>query len=232
MAEHSSYPFFSTRRPIGLMLIVLSVLAIFAEGGVHLSLIDPNDAAATAANFAAQGPLFAFAFAAYLLAYAIDVPVAVLFHRLLSRVDGTVSLLAMAFRLVYAAIVIAVLLSFFAGVEILANPAYAGLGDPVRQGLALFWFNLFGAGFAMALVIFGFHLLILGWLLARSGEVPVWLGGLIGLGGASYLIDNLSVFVAPSLHVLGTPVFVALGMAELVLALWLVFVPAPRRPLP
>lgn len=217
------------QRAVGLVIVVIAVLAIFAEMSVRATLVISDDAATTAANVIANQTLFNGAFAAYLVAYALDVPVAVLFFRILKSAGENLSRLAMAFRLVYAAIVIAVLLNFHAGIDLLTNPTYAGLDETLRQDLALQAFNTFGNGFAMSLVVFGFHLLLVGWLFLRTRQVPRWLAALVALAGVAYIVDNLLVFLAPALHEAIAPVVMVLAMSELVLGIWLLVAPGRSR---
>ncbi|MCB1517397.1 MAG: DUF4386 domain-containing protein [Hyphomicrobiaceae bacterium] len=217
------------QRAVGLVIFIIAGLAIFAEMSVRATLVISGDAGATAANVIANQTLFNGAFAAYLLAYTLDVPVAVLFFRILKSAGENLSRLAMAFRLVYAAIVVAVLLNFHSGIDLLTNPAYAALDQTVRQDLALQAFNTFENGFAMSLVVFGFHLLLVGWLFFRTRQVPRWLATLVALAGVAYIVDNLLVFLAPALHEAIAPFVMVLAMSELVLGIWLLVAPGHSR---
>jgi hypothetical protein len=159
---------------------------------------------AAAAGFAALGAHGAPGLVGYLVAFLCDVPVAIFFYVLLEPVGRTLSLTAAAFRLVYAAVAGAALLTY--------------LGDLTR----------FSDGFSLALVFFGVHLLLLGWLLWRSPIFPRIFGPLIVLAGASYLVNSLSHLLAPALNA-GIARFLTIpAMAELALALWMVLF--SRRP--
>lgn len=76
----------------------------------------------------------------------------------------------------------------------------------------------FTAVWDAGLILFGFHLLVVGWLAYRSGYVPRWLSVLVAIAGVGYVVDSLGALVTflPSTSA-STVTFVG----ELLLALWL-----------
>ena len=183
----------------------------------------PGDPAATAANIAAEPGRYRLGLLGYFLAFLLDVPVAVLLYALLRRAGRTMALTAMAFRLVYTAMVGASLLAYAgAGVILEGTTIASGLGAASRVELASLSLALFDSGFTLSLGFFGVHLGLLGVLLWRSRLVPRFLGAVIGAGGVAYLIDTVTVFGAPQVNAAIAPVLVVLAMAEVILALWLV----------
>ncbi|MEZ4380102.1 MAG: DUF4386 domain-containing protein [Nannocystaceae bacterium] len=209
-------------RLAGALLLVMTVAAIFAEIGTRAAMFVAGDAAATAARILEAPDHFRLGFVGYLVAFLCDVPVAVLFYALLRPVARTWALTAAAFRLVYTAIVGAVLLHYASALIVLQDPGLAALGDAQREAMALAHLQLFDAGFHLALVFFGVHLALLGGLFLRSRQLPTALAALVTLGGAAYLVDNLAYFVAPALQAAIAPIVGVLAMAEVLLALWLV----------
>ncbi|TMR99871.1 DUF4386 domain-containing protein [Nonomuraea basaltis] len=210
-------------RITGGLLLVIAASALFAEFFVRSTLVIPGDAPATARAIQASPQLFRLGFLGYLLAFVCDLPVAVLFYVLLRPVNRTLALMAASFRLVYTAIVAAALLPYAGAMILLGGTGYlSAVGTDQRHALALFNLDLFTHGFGAALVFFGVHLGLLGWLLFRSRRIPAVLGILVSLGGLAYVIDGITRFIAPSLHATIVPVLGTLGMAELVLAIWLV----------
>jgi hypothetical protein len=57
--------------------------------------------------------------------------------------------------------------------------------DAVRRGL-----ETFHAIWGPSLAVFGIHLILVGWIAARASYVPRWLGPVVALGGAGYLVDG------------------------------------------
>jgi hypothetical protein len=209
-------------RLAGALLLVMTVAALFAEVGTRAAVFVPGDAHETAARILAAPEQFNRGFVGYLVAYLLDVPVAILFYVLLRPFSRTWSLTAAAFRLVYTAIVSAVLLHYASALIVLQDPGLAALGVAQREALALSHLQLFDAGFHLSLVFFGVHLTLLGGLLLRARLLPTALSALVTLGGAAYLVDNLAYFIAPALKATLGPALAALAMAEVLLALWLV----------
>jgi hypothetical protein len=73
-------------------------------------------------------------------------------------------------------------------------------------------------GLKVAQIFWGLWLLPLGWLVFRSGFLPRWLGILLLIAGAGYLIDLFIGVVFPSVGVTATTVTF---VGELLLPLWL-----------
>jgi hypothetical protein len=142
------------------------------------------------------------AFAGYLIAFALDVPVAVLFAVLLEPAGRRVAIVAAALRVVYAAIATAGLVMYAARFE---------------------------EAFQLALVLFGVHLVLLGWLMTRTAAIPRLVAILVVLAGLSYLANSLTLFLAPALHARIATALVVPAMGELVLAVWLVIRGWPVR---
>ncbi|MCA9658940.1 MAG: DUF4386 domain-containing protein [Myxococcales bacterium] len=209
-------------RLAGALLLVMTVAAIFAEVGTRAAMFVAGDAHETATRILAAPEQFSLGFVGYLVAFLCDVPVAILFYALLRPFTRTWALTAAAFRLVYTAIVGAVLLHYAGALIVLQDPGLAALGVAQREALALSHLQLFDAGFHLSLVFFGVHLTLLGALLLRARLLPTALSALVTLGGVAYLVDNIAYFIAPAVKATLGPVLAALAMAEVLLALWLV----------
>jgi uncharacterized protein DUF4386 len=122
-----------------------------------------------------------------------DVAISVTRYLLLRPVSHTLSLLAAALRLVYSAVLAAVLVNLFDAFRLLTGvQGAAGLPRREPQAMALAALDTFNAGFLLALVLFGVHLLLLGFLLYRSRYVPRVLGALLVAAGAVYIADSLA----------------------------------------
>ncbi len=189
----------------GIGLLVMTILAPFAQFFVLQDLIVPGDAQATAANLMASGGLFRSAILALLIVAILDVVVAWALHLLMGPVNASLSLLAALFRVVYAAI--------FAGA--LTHLMNAGGGDPAQMMQSL---EAFRHGWDIALVIFGLHLLLLGVLMFRSSSRI--LGILVALSGVGYLVDSLGKILVPGYSfTISTFTFVG----EAVLMVWLLW---------
>ena len=105
--------------------------------------------------------------------YTCDVGVALIFYELLKPVSRNVALLAKFFRLVFVAIASANMFNHFAPLIFLSGAAYLSAFKPDQlQALALVFTRLRTFGFDVALVFFGFHCLLVGYLIFRFDFFP------------------------------------------------------------
>lgn len=149
-------------RAAGVLLIGVAVAAGIATVG--MSGVVAGDPAATASALVQGSPNLGAAVLGFMTAFLLDVPVAVLFFALLRSVHPAVAATAAALRAVYAAGAIALLVVLVAPA---ALPGAVGAPDLEAASLALH-----GNAFTVLLAVFGVHLVLLGWLLWRSGELP------------------------------------------------------------
>lgn len=136
---------------------------------------------------------------------ACDTAVALLFYGLLRPVSKNLSLLAAVFRLILVAVLTANSLNYF------------GLLGSIKGAHSSAAFN---AAFDIALVPFGIHCLLTGYLIFRSNFLPRIIGILLALAGLGYL-----TFVWPPLgDRLFVPYILVPGLVgEGSLTLWLIF---------
>jgi hypothetical protein len=116
-------------RATGLLYLVLAVLGMFSAMVLE-SLVVPGDAQATADSILGSRWLFGSSLVTWLAVVVADVAIAVTFYRLLRPVSDTLSLLAAALRLVYAAVLAAVLVNLFDAFRLLTGAhGAASLGE-------------------------------------------------------------------------------------------------------
>jgi hypothetical protein len=209
-------------RVTGLLYLVLAVFGMFSFVVLE-NLVVPGDAATTADNILGSRWLFGSSLVTWIVVVLADVAVAVTLYLLLEPVGRALSLVAAAVRLVYAAILGAVLLNLYDAFRLLTGAERgAGLDAQQRQTMALSALATFSAGFLLALVFFGVHLVALGVLLYRSRYVPRAFGVLLVAAGAGYIADSLAKFFVAGHGGLASAVLVAPAVAgELGLTAWL-----------
>lgn len=206
----------ATRRAglvAGVALLLLAVLAGFGNFVVVEGLVTRGDAARTAADLSASLGTFRLGVAALLGAVALDVVVAWALQVFFRPVDRPLSLLAGAFRLVYAGVFLA------AVVQLARVPGLVGAGGDTMPSQVLARVDSFDRLWSAALLLFGIHLVLLGLLAYRSGYVPRLLGVLLIVAGAGYVLDTtVAALSTGSPFEVSTVTFVG----ELLLAVWLV----------
>ncbi len=213
-------------RVAGLGYLVIIVTGLFAEFFVRSSLIVPGDAGATAANITASQVLFRTGIAGEFIMLAADVLLALALYMVFERVSKGLALLAAFFRLTHASIVGVNLLNTYVPLLFLGNAGFLEVFSPEqRQAMASVFLEAHGFGYVIGLVFFGFHCLVLGYLVTRSRYVPRVLGVLLVLAGAGYLIDGFGRTLLPNYadyEAVFSPIVLAPALVgELSFALWL-----------
>jgi hypothetical protein len=215
-----------TARVAGVLYLIIITAGIFAEFFVRQSLIVPGNAAATAANIMASEGLFRAGIAGDLIMIMCDVALALVFYILLKPVSSSLSLLAAFFRLAQAAILGLNLLNLFLVLQLLSGAGYLTVfGAAQLQALVLFFLKGHSLGYSLGLVFFAFSILVLGYLVFKSGYFPRILGILLIVASLGYLIDSFAGFLWPTYDnyeaIFALVVFLPAFIGELAMCLWL-----------
>ncbi|HEY6515882.1 MAG TPA: DUF4386 domain-containing protein [Steroidobacteraceae bacterium] len=137
-----------------------------------------------------------------LLTMACDAAVALIFYVLFKPVSRKVSLTALVFRLIFVAMMTFASLNYFGALDFLQS---AGSADA------------FNTVYSLALVPFGVHCLLIGYLIYRSEFLTRFLGVLLVVAGLVYV-----TFVSPSFaHHFYPYILIPGAVGEGVLTLWL-----------
>jgi hypothetical protein len=145
-----------------------------------------------------------------------------------SPVDKSISMLAAAFRLVYAGVFMVAVGQLLGVLRLLGNDDHLALFSAGQlHAQALLGINAFSDLWDVGLGLFGLHLLVIGYLAHRSGYVPKFLGILLAIAGLGYVIDSLGVMLSQD----SWPTVAAYTfIGEFLLALWLVIRGRRRTP--
>lgn len=218
------------RRPAaltaGLALILMAIAAAFSYGYAHGSLVVPGDAGATYRNLSSSGSLFAAELFGWVLILIADIAAAWALYLFFRPVQPRLALLGAWLRLVYAAL-LGVAVSNLLFVRNLALPSdtAAALGPDSLQALTTLHLDAFESIWSMGLIVFGGHLLIVGWLAWRSSGVLKAIGLSVGLAGIGYLAVHLCSAFLPQhdrlVAALTAGFVVPMTAGELGLAIWM-----------
>lgn len=210
-------------RTGGLLYLYIIVAAGFAEAFVRSKLIVSGDAAATASNIRAHETLFRFGFAADLSNLACDIALAVILYVLFRPVNRNLALIATFMHVAADTINVAALFFMFGGLRALVDGGFLTGFDPQQvQALSLLMFKLHASGFTISMVFFAISLIILGYLIIRSGYFPKFVGALLLIAGTGYIFNSFARFLAPPVAEALFPWTLLPGFfAELALCLWL-----------
>ncbi len=208
-------------RMAGVFYLITIVMGVFAEVFVRGKLVVRDDAAATAANILAHDSLYRCGLAADLVMLVAYIAVTLLLYVLLKPVNAVVSPLAAFFSLVGIAVLAVNCLNHVAPLLLLTR-THAGFDTAQLQSLALFSLRMHSRGYSISGVFFGVYCVLIGYLAYRSGFLPRFIGVLMAIGGASYLLSSFALFLSPALAAALPDVTVLGGIAELSLTLWLI----------
>jgi len=186
---------------------------------VYPKLVIPGDIERTAQNLSVHGGLFLAAVFCYFISFIGDVVLAWALYVLLAPVNRSLSLLAAWFQLVYAAIALFGTLNLVTAFRLLSTPEYlTAFGTAQLHAQALLLLNSFRYDWSMGLVLFGIHLVLLGYLICRSSYIPRIIGALLVIDGLGWMTNSLSPYLFPNAH-LG---FISITFfGELVFMFWL-----------
>jgi Domain of unknown function (DUF4386) len=186
-------------RIAGFAYLIIIVLAFCANFFVKDRLVAAGDAAATVSNIAGSEGLFRGGVTALVAVFVADAVVAWALYVFFRRVSRDLSLLTAWFRLLYTAISAIALLNLLVAVLLVGGADYAtALGVGQRDAQVLLFLDAYDYGWAIGLVCFGIHLVLLGFLALRSEYVPRILGVLLAVAGLGYLVGSLARFALPN----------------------------------
>ena len=203
----------------GVALLLMSAIAIFGNVVVVDGLVTEGDATQTAADIMASVGTFRLGIASLIAVIALDVVVAWALYRVFSPVSNSLSMLAMAFRLVYSGVFMVAIGHLLGAARLLSNDGYlAAFGADQVNAQAMLEITAFNDIWYVGQFLFGLHLLLIGYLAYRSGYVPRVLGALIAISGLGYTTDSLGAVLSQGSW---TDITTFTFIGEFLLALWL-----------
>lgn len=203
----------------GLAILTMAIAAPFAELFVYPKIVVSGNAAETARNIIANKTLFVSGVFGYVITFICDVVAAWALYVLLKPVNGHLSLVTAWFRLVYAVIALVAIVNLITVFRLLTTPDYLTVFEPNQlYAQVRLLLGEFRSGWSFAILFFGIHLVLLGYLVLRSHYIPSILGAILIITGLGYLITTLGPFFFPNvdLHVARYTFF-----GELIFMLWL-----------
>ncbi len=209
----------------GVGLLAMAILAGYANFSVIQNLVIAGDAKTTAENIIASTGAFRVGVFFFLVVAILDVIVAWALYVLLTPANKSLSLLAAWFRIVYAAIFAIALINLFNALQFFTGAEYLKafeVNQLYAQGMVSI--DAFRSGWDIGLAIFGLHLLVLGYLVFKSGYASKWwsilLSVLLVIAGLGYLADSIGKFLLPNYNA-SIAQFTFIG--EVLLIFWLLW---------
>lgn len=170
-------------------------------------------------NLATHPHLFAAAIVSYVISALGDVVIAWALYHLLAPVHRALAILGSLLQLVYAAVWLSAIANLGLLYRLIDIPVYAQHTSAAELSFqAVGLVGNYRTGWGLGLILFGLHLVVTGWLIARSTYLPRWLGWLLFVDGWAWVADNLSIYLYPNASLGFLQIFFA---AELILMVWL-----------
>ena len=186
-------------RIAGVLYLLVGIFGGFAEGFVEPKMYVAGNAAATASNLLANSGLVRIGFVADLLDPTIFVFLGLTLYLLLKHVNKSVAMAMVVLVAISAGITCLNAVFEFEGLRVATGAVnLAAFGTAGSNALVLLLLDTQHYGIFIAQIFFGLWLVPLGYLAYKSaGWFPKWLGVLLIVGGACYLVDLLAAFLVP-----------------------------------
>ncbi len=202
----------------GIGLLAMTAVAIFANFVVLEGLVTPGNAATTARDVMASETMFRLGILGWFAIAVLDVVVAWALFQVFAPVDAGISRLSAWLRLAYAGVLMVAAGELVGALRLLDGGQHLAVFSAEQlQANALLRIGAFTDLFDAGLILFGLHLLAVGYLAYRSGYVPRVVGVLLGVAGIGYVVDSVTAILGQPTNV-GAVTFIG----EFLLALWLV----------
>jgi hypothetical protein len=186
-------------------------------------LVVDGDAAATAHNILAHELLYRWGYVGDVISCVAFIIYTLLLYDLFRPVSRRLSLLAAVSNLIGEAIQLSVGVFLLAPLIVLKGThSESAVNVAQSQAQALMFLNLYGDGYIISMVVFGIWNILTGYLIFRSTFLPRILGVLLAISGLYYQVNNFAEFLSPAIAARVEPYVFVIGIAELLLASWLV----------
>jgi hypothetical protein len=189
------------------------------------SVVVPGDPAATVGNLMVSESMFRLGMVAETLIILIEIVVSAILYVLLRPVSRPLSLASALARFAQAILQAVNLFTAVPALLLLGGAGYLAAFEPDQlNALVLLFMDVNAFVIIIWGVLFGFHLLLLGYLVYRSGFWPRLLGILLIVGGIGYLLQSYGHLLAPQFdNILATVVIVLSVPGELAFTVWLLW---------
>jgi hypothetical protein len=217
-------------RLAGVLYLFVGIFGGFAEGYVEPKMYAAGNAAATAGNVVANAGLVRLGIISDLLDQTFFIFLALTLYILLKNVNKSVARAMVVLVAIAATITCLNTVFEFEGLRVATGAVNLGAGS---NALVLLLLDTQHYGIFIAQIFFGLWLVPLGYLAYQSrGWFPKWLGILLIVGGACYLVDVFALFLVPNFdNVIHGFITIPSALAEITMVLYLLII-GVRTPKP
>src|SRR5215207_949866 len=194
----------------GVGLLLMAVLSPIAYLNTFQKLVIFDDAALSAQNILNFIGEFRTAIILLFIVAILDIIVAWGLYIVFIPANKKLSALAAWLRVIYGVIFMFAISKLYVALQVLAPDG----------AQAMSFLKAFQSIWDMGLILFGVHLLVLGYLAFSSGYIPKWLGIFLVLASVGYTVDGIGKMLSPD-YSLNLAQFTFIG--EVLLIFWLLW---------
>ena len=194
----------------GVGLLLMAILAPIAYLNTFQKLVIFDNAALSAQNILNSMGEFRTAMMLLFIVAILDIVVAWGLYIVFVPANKNLSALAAWLRVIYGVIFMFAISKLYVALQVLTPDG----------AQAMSFLKAFQSIWDMALILFGFHLLLLGYLALQSGYIPKWLGVFLVLAAVGYIVDGFGKTLSPDYN-LNIAQFTFVG--EVLLIFWLLW---------
>lgn len=208
-------------------LLIMTLAAAFSYGFVHSQILVNTDPLLTFSNLKEASVLFKGEIIGWFVIIITDILVSWGFYLFFLKTDSKIATLGAIFRLSYVAILIIAVIKLIhiSAITLSSNTSSNTINSPITQEQVMALFQQFDHLWSLGLILFGFHLIFIGFLTLKANQVPNLLGILLIIAGTSYVFIHIMHSFFPELqastatleHILGLP----MAVGELSFGIWL-----------
>lgn len=188
----------TNRKPAliaGIALLIMAVVAAFTYGYVHNSLVIPEDTETTVENIKSNGLLFHIEVIGWFFILLLDVIVAWALYLFFKNENQNLSFVMAGLRVIFAIIFAVAIFNLLAVLKI-ANENIELIKDMTVNKI-MKHLESFESIWSFSLIIFGFHLFVLGILAFRSNNIHKFWGIVLVIAAVSYVLIHSAKFLSP-----------------------------------
>ncbi|RDY69067.1 DUF4386 domain-containing protein [Halobacillus trueperi] len=213
----------------GMSLLLMTLAAFFSYGYAHSSLVVYEDAAKTHDLLQSSLSLFHLEIVGWVVIIITDLIVSWAFYKVLKPIHSSYALLAGVLRLFYTIILTTAVFRLWMVSQVIQSDS--GAAPQVMANILSFekiW--------SMGLIVFGVHLIMVGFLALKADFIPKWISILLMIAGVSYLLIHSMYNGLPQYETLTTTIETVLSLpmmiGELGFGIWLLVKGIKAKPSP
>ena len=212
----------------GIAIITMTIAATIANDFNIGSLKVDNNAPETLKNIMASKTTFNVGVFSWFVILISDVFAAWGLYIFFKSVSKNLSLMTAWFRLVYVGMLGVSIFNLIYVHLLIHQPGLSSVNCSVQLGeKVMFYLNAFDAMFSFSLIVFGIHILLLGYLCLKSKYVPKIFGIILIVAFVGYAITNISNLLFPEykdVMRIVAMIFLLPMLGEVALGIWLLII--------